>query len=125
MSSRKTTARQRLRHALIANWRGVEDGPLLDLPVRSVSELLPAVVAQTGIADRLRLEDVASAWRETVGDFIARQTCPDSVSRGVLTVRVLQPSVHHALMMEKPKILKRLVARLGAKAVKDVRFRHG
>lgn len=125
MSSFKATARQRLRHALIANWRGVADGPLLDLPVRSVSELLPAVVAQTGIADRLRLEDAAAAWRETVGDFIARQTCPDSINRGVLTVRVLQSSIHHALMMEKPKIVKRLIARLGAKAVKDVRFRHG
>jgi hypothetical protein len=125
MSSRKATARQRLRHALITQWRGVSDGPLVDCPVSSVADLVPRIVAQCGIADRMLLEDVSAAWSGIVGDFISRQTCPDNITRGVLTVRVLQPAVHHALMMEKGKILRQLVAKLGAKSIKDLRFKHG
>jgi predicted nucleic acid-binding Zn ribbon protein len=125
MSSLKATARQRLRHALITAWRGVPDAPLGDQPVRSAAELTTQIVARLGIEDRLRLEDVSAAWREIVGDYLARHSCPDSASRGVITVRVLQPAVHHALRMEKARILQRLIARLGARAVKDLRFRHG
>lgn len=125
MSSRKVTARQRLRHALIMQWRGVPDGPLLDRPVTSVADLVPQIVVQCGIADRMRLEDVSATWSGIVGDFISRQTCPDNITRGVLTVRVLQPAVHHALMMEKTKILRQLVTKLGAKAIKELRFKHG
>lgn len=125
MSSRKATARQRLRHALIADWRGLPDGPLLDHPVVTVADLVPKIVAQTDVAGRLLLEEVAAAWREVVGEFIARQTSPDSISRNVLLVRVLQPTVHHALTMEKPRILKKLAAKLGSKAVRDLRFKHG
>jgi predicted nucleic acid-binding Zn ribbon protein len=125
MSSRKATARQRLRHALLAEWRGVPDGPLLDCPLESVASLLPRIVAQCGIAERLQMEDVAAAWTGIVGDFIARQTSPDSIVRGVLVVRILQPAVHHALMMEKARILQKLRAALGASAVKDLRFKHG
>lgn len=125
MSSRKATARQRLRHALLAQWRGVPDGPLLDCPVESVADLVPKIVAQCGLAGRLQMEEVAAAWSGIVGDFIARQTCPDSIVRGALVVRILQPAVHHALMMEKPRILQKLRATLGAGAVKDLRFKHG
>ncbi len=125
MSSRKATARQRLRHALITSWRGVPDGPLIDMPVRNAADLATQIVAQFGINDRLRLEDVAAAWREVVGDYLAQNSCPDTINRNVIIVRVLQPAIHHALMMEKAKILKRLIAKLGAKAVKDIRFRHG
>ena len=124
-SSRKATARQRLRHALIAQWRGVADGPLLDCPVAAVSDLVPKIVAQCGLSERLQMEEVSAAWTGIVGDFIARQTCPDSIVRGVLVVRILQPAVHHALMMQKARILQNLRAALGATAVKDLRFKHG
>lgn len=109
----------------MAAWRGVEDGPLVDLPVQEISALIPDIIRQTGIADRLRLDEVVAAWRGIVGDFLAQSSQPDSISRGVLCVRILQPAVHHALMMEKGKILARLKAHLGASAVKDIRFRHG
>ena len=125
MSSRKATAAQRLRHGLITAWRGVPDGPLIDNPTMSVAELAPKIVAQFGIAGRLQMEEIAAAWRGVVGDFLAAQTAPDSISRNVLIVRMIQPTVHHALMMEKAKIVKRLNEKLGKRAVKDIRFKHG
>lgn len=125
MSSRQPTAQQRYRHALIAAWRGVEDGPLVDLPLRSVADLVGKVVAQAGLGDRLRLEEVLGAWREIVGDFLFQHSRPDAIQRGVLTVRVLQPSVHHALSMERPRILRRLQERLKNAGIRDVRLKHG
>ena len=125
MSSRKPTAAQRHRHALIAAWRGVPDGPLMDNPLMSVADLAGKIVAQCGIGERLQMEEIAAAWRTVVGDFLAAQTAPDSISRNVLVVRMIQPTVHHALMMEKAKIVKRLNEKLGKRAVKDIRFKHG
>lgn len=125
MSSRKPTVSQRRRHALITAWRGVPDGPLMDNPLMSAADLAGKIVEQCGIGGRLQMEEIAAVWRMVVGDFLAAQTAPDSISRNVLVVRMIQPAVHHALMLEKAKIVKRLNDKLGKRAVKDLRFKHG
>lgn len=98
---------------------------MLDLPTMTVADLVGQVVAQAGLADRMRLEEVLAAWREIVGDFLFQSSRPDSIQRGVLTVRVLQPAVHHALMVERSRILKRLREKLKNAGIKDVRLKHG
>lgn len=125
MSNRLPTAAQRRRHALVTAWRGVSDGPILDLPVKSVADMVNSIVAQAGIGDRMKLEEVLGAWKEVVGDFLFQHSRPDSIQRGVLMVRILQPTVHHALMMERPRILKRLQQKLKNSGIKDVRLKHG
>lgn len=125
MSDRKPTPQQLMRHRLVAAWRGVSDGPVITLPTLSVADLAPKIVAAAGLADRVKLEDVLSAWLEIVGDLLFKLTRPDSIERGVLTVRLTQPSAHHALMLEKSKILKRLQAKLPGAKIRDIRFRHG
>ncbi len=125
MSDRKPTPYQILRHRLVAAWRGVADGPLMDLPTLSVADLAPKIVAQCGLANRVKLEDVLEAWEEIVGAFLFKLSRPDSIERGVLTVRLVQPTAHHALMLEKGKILKRLQAKLPDAKIRDIRFRHG
>lgn len=122
---RKPSARQILRHRLVAAWRGVADGPLIDLPTLNVADLAPKIVAQCGLANRVKLEDVLAAWEEIVGTFLARLSRPDAIERGILTVRLLQPTAHHALSLEKVKILKRLQGRLPDAKIRDLRFRHG
>jgi predicted nucleic acid-binding Zn ribbon protein len=87
--------------------------------------LIGPILKQCGLAERAQLEEVLEVWREIVGEFLFQQTRPDSVVRGVLMVRLMQPAVHHALMLEKPRILARLRERLGALGIKDLRFRHG
>jgi len=83
------------------------------------------IVAQAGIGDRMKLEAVLEAWQEIVGDFLFQHSRPDSIQRGILMVRVLQPTVHHALAMERPRILKRLQAKLKNSGIKDIRLKHG
>lgn len=125
MSDRKPTSKQLMRHRLVAAWRGVPDGPVMTLPTLSVADLAPKIVAQSGLADRVKLEEVLSAWQEIVGELLFKLTRPDSMERGILTVRLTQPSAHHALMLEKGKILKRLQTRLPGAKIRDIRFRHG
>jgi len=125
MNDRKPTAAMRRRHNLIAAWRGMEDGPLMDLPVLKVGDLATKIMAQAGLANRVKLEDVLAAWEEIVGAFLFKLTRPDTMERGILTVRLMQPTAHHALMLEKTKILKRLQAKLPDAKIRDIRFRHG
>jgi hypothetical protein len=125
MDKRKPTAAMRRRHSLISAWRGVEDGPLMDLPTLRVGDLATQIMAKAGMANRVKLEDILAAWQEIVGAFLFKLTRPDTFERGILTVRLMQPTAHHALMQEKVKILKRLQEKLPDAKIKDVRFRHG
>ena len=125
MNDRKPTPKQLMRHRLVAAWRGVADGPVITLPTLNVADLAPKIVAAAGLADRVKLEDVLDAWKDIVGDLLFKLTRPDSMERGILTVRLTQPSAHHALMLEKPKILKRLQTKLPGAKIRDIRFRHG
>jgi len=125
MNHRKPTARQIIRHRLVAAWRGVADGPLMDLPALTVAELAPKIVAQCGLANRVKLEDILAAWEEIVGAFLFKLSRPDAIERGILTVRLMQPTAHHALSLEKTKILARLQAKLPDAKIRDIRFRHG
>jgi predicted nucleic acid-binding Zn ribbon protein len=125
MSAAKPSRVQKQRHALISAWRGAPEPPLVNLPARNAGDLVGAILKQCGLAERAKLEEVLEVWREIVGEFLFQQTRPDSVVRGVLVVRLMQPAVHHALMMEKPRILERLRAKLGHVGIKDLRFQHG
>lgn len=122
---RYVTRQQRQRHQIIADWRGAVGEPVQDLPALGMDTLIPEILKVWKLDGRLREEQVSAAWNELVGDFIAKHTAPDSIKRGVIMVRVLQPSIHHTLMMEKGKLLRRLQERFGADEVKDVKFRHG
>lgn len=122
---RYPTRRDRLRHKLVSEWRGVEDGPLQDLPALSIESLVPKVLKTWKLDDRLHAEEMGAAWKEIVGDFIATYTSPDGVKRGVLVINISQSAIHHTLMMKKADILSRLQKRFGAKTIKDIRFRHG
>ncbi|MDZ4403907.1 DUF721 domain-containing protein [Prosthecobacter sp.] len=125
MNNRKPTATMRLRHNLLSAWRGVDNGPLIDLPTLKVGDLATQIMAKYGMANRVKLEDILAAWEEIVGTFLFKMTRPDAFERGVLTVRLMQPTAHHALSLEKVKILKRLQEKLPDAKIRDIRFRHG
>ena len=125
MSAAKPTRHQWARHALISAWRGAPEPSLVNVPTRQAGDLIAGILKQAGLAERAQLEEVLEVWREIVGEYLFGQTQPDSVVRGVLMVRLMQPAVHHALMMEKPRILARLREKLGHVGIKDLRFKHG
>ena len=110
---------------MIAEWRGLPEIPFPADSSRLVGSIVEKVIAELGLAKRLREEEVLTAWREVVGDFIAQHSCPQRLAEGVLHVRVLQPSMLYALDRTlRHDIVAKLKARFG-RTVKDVRFRVG
>jgi predicted nucleic acid-binding Zn ribbon protein len=122
---RKPTAAMWQRHALISQWRGASSGPLIDYPARTLGSVLEKVVKDLGLSERMNLDEVVAVWQKVAGDYIAKQTTPESCVKGVLLVRFVQPTLHFALQAEKPKLLAKLKEHLGHNRVRDIRFRHG
>lgn len=114
-----------MRARVIAEWRGLPEMPFPADSSRLIGSIVEKVIADLGLAKRLREEEVLTAWREVVGDFIAQHSCPQRLVERVLHVRVLQPSMLYELDRTlRHDIVAKLKGRFG-RTVRDVRFRVG
>ena len=117
---------EQLRARVLAEWRGLPQ--MAERPDRAaaVGDAVEKVMASLGLKDRLRADQVLQAWHEVVGEFVAKHSTPQQLLNGVLTVRVLQPTVHFELdRFWKPKILAKLQERFGNRTVRAIKFRVG
>ena len=117
---------EQLRARVLAEWRGLPEPA--ERPDRAVAigDAVRKMMAGLGLKDRLHAEEVLRAWHEVVGEFVAKHSAPQQLKDGVLTVRVLQPTVHFELdRFWKPKILAKLKERFGKSAVREIKFRVG
>ena len=77
-----------LRAAVIAEWRG--------LPVKKVrpdrwqapGDLLPKLMQQLGLSERIRETEVMDAWKQIVGEFIAAHSAPVSLRMGLSLIHI-------------------------------------
>jgi predicted nucleic acid-binding Zn ribbon protein len=125
--SRSQETLQELRHRrLRAEWRGIYEAPDLSRFERNVADVVARVLKRAGLEDRLAEETMIREWATMVGDFLAGQSKPTALRKGVLQVAVLQAAVRYDLERNlKREILQRLQARFGKSVVKDVRFLAG
>ena len=115
-----------LRAAVIAEWRGLPANKTRPDRWQAPGDLLPKLMQQLGLSERLRESEVIDAWKSIVGEFIAAHSCPVSLRAGVLFVRVLQPALHYQFeQISKAEILRKLKQRFGAKIIREIRFRSG
>jgi len=115
---------EEIRRRVLAEWRGLPGLPEKPDRCISVQDALKKLLPKLGLSARLNEQEVLSAWREVVGDFLADNSQPSSLKDGILIVQVLQPSVRYELDRTwKPEILRKLKDRFGARTVKDIRFR--
>jgi predicted nucleic acid-binding Zn ribbon protein len=120
------TVNPKLRAAIIADWRGLPDRKTPPDRWQAPGDLMPKLMQQLGLTERLHETEVLEAWKQIVGDFIASHSAPVSLSSGVLFVRVLQPSLHYQFeTISKAEILRKLKQRFGVRVIRDVRFRVG
>jgi predicted nucleic acid-binding Zn ribbon protein len=90
-------------------------------PIPLGSFLGPAL-RRLGIADAIREQTGLRAWREAVGEPIARRTETLGVRGGVLWVAVEGSAWMQELSARRPEIVARLAERVGAGVIRDVRF---
>ena len=117
---------EQLRARVLAEWRGLPELVVRPDRAAAVGDAVRKVMAALGLKDRLRADEVLGAWQEVVGDFVAKHSSPQQLKDGVLTVRVLQPTVQFELdRFWKPKILAKLKERFGKSVVREIKFRVG
>ncbi len=117
---------EQLRARVLAEWRGLPEPPVRPDRAAQVGDAVRKLMAGLGLKDRLRADEVLSAWHEVVGEFVAKHSAPQQLKDGILTVRVLQPTVHFELdRFWKPKILAKLKDRFGKGVVRAIKFRVG
>lgn len=117
---------EQLRARALAEWRGLPETPFVFHTAREVGDILQKVMYGFGLKDRLREEEVMKAWGEIAGEFIAKHSTPQRLKDGVLTVRVLQPTIHYELdRVWKRKLLEKLKQRFGPRTVRELKFRIG
>ena len=115
---------EEIRRRVLEEWRGLPENPVARERSVTVSDALKKLLRKLGLSERLNEQEIRSAWREIVGDFLAAHSLPVSVRDGILTVQVIQPAVRYELDRSwKRDILRKLQARFGAKIVREVRFR--
>ena len=115
-----------VRASAIADWRGLPEKKVRPDKWQAPGDLLPKLMKELGLSERLHETEVFDAWKQIVGDFIAAHSAPVSLKAGVLFVRVLQPSLHYQFeTISKAEILRKLKQRFGAKVIRDLRFRVG
>src|SRR5436190_13064381 len=73
-----------LRAAVIAEWRGLPAKKIRPDRWQAPSDLLPKLMQQLGLSERIRETEVMDAWKQIVGDFIAAHSAPVSLRAGVL-----------------------------------------
>jgi predicted nucleic acid-binding Zn ribbon protein len=115
-----------LRAKVIAEWRGLPETKRKPDRWHAPGELLPKLMKELGLSERLHETEVFEAWKQIVGDFIAAHSAPVSLKAGVLYVRVLQPSLHYQFeTISRGEILRKLKQRFGGKVIRDLKFRIG
>ncbi|MDQ6809055.1 MAG: DUF721 domain-containing protein [Verrucomicrobiota bacterium] len=115
-----------IRATALAEWRGLPQPKGRPDRCQSAADLLPKIMQQLGLRERLHETEVIDAWTQVVGDFIAAHSAPVALRAGVLAVRVLQPALHYELeTLSKAEILRKLKQRFGGKVIRDIRFRVG
>jgi hypothetical protein len=114
---------ERQRRRILAEWRGVYVPPDLSGYERRVGDLVQRVLRRVGIPEQSSHEQMAAQWESLVGPFLAAQSRPTALRRGVLEVSVTQSAVRYELERQwKRKVLARLQETFGRDRVKDVRF---
>ena len=113
---------QFVRKRVLQEWRGLPgEAP----PDRNaiISDVLTKVIQKLGLNTRIKEDEIIKEWSVLVGTFLATHSEPQQLSHGILSVRVIQPTIRYELdRVWKKELLQKLQARFGARLIRDIRF---
>ena len=88
-----------------------------------LSDLIPEIIEDLGISDRLEGANVEQEWRRIAGEKIGRETSRVRFADGRLHVEVRSAAWRQVLHLQRDAWRDRLNAALGSETVKDISFR--
>ena len=121
----RDSSRDSIRSRLLEQWWGTGERLDPEQNVSSAGDWLADILSKLQLADGIEESRLRSAWKEVAGEFVAAQTEPFSLQKGVLTLKVLQPSMRFHLEQSRGEILARLKKSLGAGKIREVRLTIG
>ena len=111
------------RRQVVAEWRGYQELEDPGRNLRTAAEAMRPWLESLVDSDFIGEEKIKQAWASVVGPFLAAQTEPVSLRRGVLMIRVVQPAIRYSLEQGmKNALLKRVQAELGSQLVQSLAF---
>ncbi len=122
---KKNFAQEAIRRRIRRELWGCDEVLDLNENVHLVSEYIDAIVAQAGLLDGIEEESLRSAWKDLVGDYIAKCSDPVSLKRGLLTIRVTQPAMRFHLEQMRGSLLAKVQRSLGKDKIQTIRFSMG
>jgi len=121
--ARRRASSAAIRRRVLAEWRGYHEPPNPERNLHLAGDLAREVIASLAGADYLAEDEVRTGWAAAVGPFLAANSQPVSLKRGVLRVRIVQPSVRYALEQGmKGELLAKLQTTFGADRIRDLSF---
>ena len=75
-----------------------------------------------GLKKGVKQNSAVLYWKEVVGEKISKNTEPQGVEHGTLTVSVSNPTWRQELVFKKKEIIKELNKKIGENTIKEVRF---
>lgn len=92
---------------------------------QKLGDVLTQLIARRGYAREIGTAAIESAWREAVGEKLAKFTRPGNIRRGTLEVTVTNNLLVQELGFQKDQLLKKLQKLAPQENVKGLRFRVG
>lgn len=117
-----------LRAQVLREWRpfGAASEPNNARTAAPPSKLVPGVMKELGLEQRLQQSQVFSLWAQMVGTDIARHAQPVSLRNNLLVVAVDHPVwLQELSRYHKTLLLQKIHATVGKKTVRDIIFRIG
>ncbi len=90
--------------------------------MQSLKGALEKLLDRTGLATGVKQQTALERWSEIVGSTIAKNTDPESIDHGILTIRVTTPTWRQELYFKKNDIIKKLNQELGDETIREIRF---
>ncbi len=109
-----------MRALALKQWR--HGDPVKD-PLRNIhhaGEFIDKLLEEVGASGSLEEKQLNDAWFKVAGAFIAKNSKPESLKKGVLVLRVVQPALRFQLEQMKGKLLQNFKRELGEGVIKTI-----
>ena len=116
---------KKARARILAEWLGGVNPPDPSRNIHKPGEYLDELLQTIGMSDGVDEERLKEVWTAVAGEFVARHTAPESIRKGVLVLRVLQPAMKFHLQQMSGQLLQNLHRELGKTTVTKVVFKIG
>ena len=90
--------------------------------MQSLKIAIDGMLKKFGIDNTVAQNSAMNLWSEIVGDRVAKNTEPDKVEHGIITVKVSSPTWRQELYFQKKEIILKINKTIGKNVIRDIRF---